>query len=377
MFLCNSQEMDEWYHIQNAEEIDSPSLVLYEDRLMHNLRLMLDMVGNDTTKLMPHIKTNKMPIVIKRMISLGILNFKASTIAEVEIAAEAGATSVLIAHQLVGPKIQRFGALIHKFPKTSFSTIVDNIASAQKLQEMGLKNNINITVYIDVNSGMNRSGVEVGAQLDQLLEQLSTYTSLSLKGLHVYDGHLRDPDFHRRKEIVESELKPVVDLFESLKLTSPDLQLICGGTPSFTSHLDEQNRISSPGTCVFWDWGYAEKLTEQDFKWAALLMTRVISKPTEGIVTIDLGHKAVAAENPIDQRVKFLNLSNYELLSQSEEHGVLQVDNWKDIQVGDVFYGVPYHICPTINLYDSVSVISEGKKVDSWGITARNRKISI
>ena len=40
----------------------------------------------------------------------------------------------------------------------------------------------------------------------------------------------------------------------------------------------------------------------------------------------DLGHKAIAAENPIDKRVNFLNLDQYSFVSQSEEHLVL--DGW-------------------------------------------------
>ena len=126
---------------------------------------------------------------------------------------------------------------------------------------------------------------------------------------------------------------------------------------------------------MLWDWGYGEKLTEQSFKYAALVVTRVISKPTEGIITVDMGHKSVSAENPIDKRVKFLNIDDYELLSQSEEHGVIKVKDWDKYKVGDVLYGIPYHICPSINLHDEVSVIENGKKVDTWEITARKRKL--
>ncbi len=366
-----------WYEIENIEEIDSPSVVLYEDRLMFNLYKMLEMVGGDTTKLMPHIKTNKMLEVIKRMLSLGIKNFKASTIAEAEMAAEAGAVSVLIAHQLVGPKIDRFISLIEKFPKTKFSTIVDNEVSAEILNDAGSKKNLAVNVFIDINNGMNRSGVQTGSKLDNLIIQINQFKNIIFKGLHVYDGHLRDSNFLVRKSKVENDFDEVNELFKSLKQKHIQLQLICGGTPTFTSHLTEDHRICSPGTCLFWDWGYGEKLTEQEFKSAALLVTRVISKPIKDIVTIDLGHKAVASENPIDRRVKFLNLDRYKLLSQSEEHGVLQVKNWDDIKVGDVFYGMPYHICPTINLYDEVSVIEKGRKTTSWEITARKRKISI
>lgn len=369
--------MKNWFDIENIEEVDSPSIVLYEDHLMYNLNQMIHMVGKNTSLLMPHIKTNKMPKVIERMISMEIKNFKASTIAEAEMAAGEGAEQVLIAHQLVGPKIQRFGLLITHFPNTEFSTLIDNIASAKKLNDEAFQRNIKINVFIDINNGMHRTGVELGTKFNKLIDELTLFKNLYFKGLHVYDGHLGDSDFKLRRQNIEREMMPVISLFNELKTKNPQLQIICGGTPSFTAHLEDSERISSPGTCLLWDWGYGEKLLEQDFKSAALLVTRVISKPKEGIITIDLGHKSVAAENPIDKRVKFLNLSDYELLSQSEEHGVLSVKNWENLKVGDVLYGIPYHICPTINLHDNVSVIVDGRKNEQWNITARARKISI
>lgn len=366
-----------WYSINNINEIDSPSLVLYEDRLEHNLQKLLDMVGGDTTKLMPHVKTSKMPEVIKRMVALGIKNFKASTIAEAEITAGAGAETILIAHQLVGPKINRLLKLIDNFPKTNFATILDNRESAQVLNGLAKEKNLVINFFIDINNGMDRSGIKIGNGLDKFISEIPSYKALAFKGLHVYDGHLRQPNFEERKDKVEEGFKHINTLFSKLKNQYPQIKLICGGTPTFTSHLSEEERICSPGTCVLWDWGYGEKLREQEFQYAALLITRVISKPTQGIVTIDLGHKAVAAENPIHQRVKFLNLDHYELMSQSEEHGVLRVKNWDELNVGDTLYGVPYHICPTVNLHDEVSVIKNHKKVTSWEITARKRKLEI
>jgi len=367
-----------WFEIEGIDSIDSPSIVLYEERLDNNLKKMLEMADNDASKLMPHVKTNKMPKVVRKMISLGITNFKASTIAEAEMAAGEGASSVLIAHQLVGPKIQRFADLCIQFPNTDFTTIVDNNLTLKKLHNEAHKKDIIIGFYIDINSGMNRSGIEIGSGLDILLNRIKEFKNLDFKGLHVYDGHLRNSDFADRKDQIEKDFIAVNSLFQKkLKLYNSDLKLISGGTPSFTTHLRDENRICSPGTCVLWDWGYSEKLVEQDFKFAALLISRVISKPTKGIITIDLGHKAVSAENSIDKRVRFLNISNYELLSQSEEHGVLKIEAWEKIQIGDVLYGLPYHICPTINLYDTVSVINDGKKIADWQITARQRKITI
>ncbi|MCL6267513.1 D-TA family PLP-dependent enzyme [Flagellimonas myxillae] len=364
-----------WFEINNIHTVDSPSIVVYKSNLQHNISQMINGVHGEMERLMPHIKTNKMPEVMKLLLASGISHFKASTIAEAEIAAEVGAHSVLIAHQLVGPKVDRFLALIQQFPDTQFSTIVDAKETAKLLNNNAAAAGVKARVYIDINNGMNRSGIELGEGLKQLVQTITNCGSLHFMGLHVYDGHLRDVDFLVRNRKIEDGLVDITLFFETLKNENPDLKMVCGGTPSFTSHLLNQNRITSPGTCVLWDWGYSEKLQEQDFKFAALVVTRIISKPTEGIITVDMGHKSVAPENPVDKRIKFLNLEQYELLSQSEEHGVIKVQHWDELQIGDVLYGVPYHICPTINLHDEVSVIEEGQKVGAWEITARKRKL--
>ncbi len=364
-----------WYQIKNIETVDSPSVVVYKEHLQFNIREMLSKVGGNSQRLMPHVKTNKMPRVMQLLLDASITKFKSSTISEAEIAAEAGAKSVLIAHQLVGPKVDRFLSLISHFPNTSFSTIVDCMDTADFLNEKASSLGMQLKIYLDINNGMNRSGICVGNDLSELVKFVIDAKALNFSGFHVYDGHLRDTDFSIRNEKIENGFLEVSQLFETLKEVHPKIEMICGGTPSFTSHLLKKSRITSPGTCVFWDWGYSEKLQEQNFKYAAVLVTRIISKPTEGIVTVDLGHKSVAPENPIDKRVRFLNLDNYELLSQSEEHGVIKVENWKELKVGDILYGIPYHICPTINLHDEVSVIENGQKVDVWEITARKRRI--
>jgi D-serine deaminase-like pyridoxal phosphate-dependent protein len=118
-------------------------------------------------------------------------------------------------------------------------------------------------------------------------------------------------------------------------------------------------------------------LPEQPFEFAAVLMTRIISKPAPGLITTDLGHKSVAAENPISKRIFFLNLSDYEVRSQSEEHLVVEVKDWENLHVGDVLYGVPYHICPTVALYDEAAVVENGNVVDKWNVVARKKKITV
>lgn len=366
-----------WFQIHHIDKIDSPSLVLYKDRVEANVTAMVDLVQGDTSRLMPHVKTHKMPEMIKLQLSRGINRFKASTLAEAEMVAMAGGEFVLIAHQLVGPKISRYFQLVSGYPETHFTILIDDPSVLQLFNSRAIEASMVLDCYIDINSGMNRSGIQEEDQLVALIADFEAVPNLNLAGFHIYDGHIRDKEFSTRRRRIAMEIDKIDTLFNRLSTDYPKLELITGGTPSFTTHAGVTSRICSPGTCVFWDWGYGEKLLEQPFQHAALVVTRVISKPTKGIVTVDLGHKSVSAENPIDKRVKFLNLKDYELLSQSEEHGVIQVKDWDGIKVGDVLYGLPYHICPTVNLYDKATLIENGRIIDTWNVLARKRKITI
>jgi D-serine deaminase-like pyridoxal phosphate-dependent protein len=64
-------------------------------------------------------------------------------------------------------------------------------------------------------------------------------------------------------------------------------------------------------------------------------------------------------------------------ISQSEEHLVADAGKDHHYKVGDVLYGLPYHICPTIALYDISVVVENYKVIGEWKNIARDRKIII
>ena len=64
-----------WFEIENVNELDSPSLVVFVERVKHNIQLAIEMIG-DVNRLRPHIKTNKSPDVAKLMLEAGITKFK-------------------------------------------------------------------------------------------------------------------------------------------------------------------------------------------------------------------------------------------------------------------------------------------------------------
>lgn len=113
-----------------------------------------------------------------------------------------------------------------------------------------------------------------------------------------------------------------------------------------------------------------------DFLHAAVLLTRIISKPSNGLICLDLGHKAVASEMP-QPRIFIPAMTNYTIIGHSEEHMVIQTSKEEKLNVGDHIYCIPWHICPTVDRYDTVSVVRKMKVTEEWNVVARKRNISL
>ena len=369
--------MPEWYELKDPDELDSPALIIFPDRVKENIRILVSMI-DDVNRLRPHIKTNKSLEACQLMIEAGIRKFKAATISEAEMLAISGATDVLLAYQPVGPKLSRFIDLIQLYPAVKFSCLVDNNHSADRMDKAFRMNNIRVPVFIDLNVGMNRTGIRPGPEAIQLYSDWIHAAGIQPVGLHVYDGHIRSVDFDQRKKECDESFATVMKIKEDLvEKMLPEPVIIAGGTPTFSIHCKRKSIECSPGTFIYWDKGYQDLCKEQTFLPAALVVTRVISAPDTNRICLDLGHKSIASENEITRRVHFLNAMGTEAIGHSEEHLVLHVPAGHNYKPGDIFYGLPFHICPTVALHERAFLIGDGHVVGEWRNIARDRKISV
>jgi len=352
--------------MRNFDTFESPGLIVYPDRVKRNIAKAIEMVDGDASRLRPHIKTHKTKEVNDLLLEAGITKFKCATIAEAELLALSEAPDVLISMQLIGPNITRLVELVNHYPKTSFSSLLDDAQAASELslQFKGYK----AGVYVDLNMGMNRTGISPDKALD-LIQQINSLPNLNFKGLHAYDGHIRDKEYEDRKDHVDQDFTSFYELIDKLDISA--LELVVSGTPSFLVHHKNLQFTCSPGTYVFFDAGYAALFPENTFEFAVEIIARIISKPTRSTICLDLGHKSVAAENPIENRVRFIDRPNWILMSQSEEHGIVEVGDSSNYEIGEIVRMIPYHICPTVNLHSHLQVIDGGL----WEVKARNRRI--
>jgi D-serine deaminase-like pyridoxal phosphate-dependent protein len=212
----------------------------------------------------------------------------------------------------------------------------------------------------------------------QLYNTCSTLPGIEPIGLQAYDGHIRHTDFTARTAACNEAFSVVEKIKNELEKTGlPTPIIIAGGSPTFPIHAQRPNVKCSPGTFIYWDKGYSDACPEQEFLPAAVLVTRVISLPSANRVCTDLGHKSVAAENELSKRVFFLNASDLTPVGQSEEHLVLEAPEGHGYRVGDVLYVLPYHICPTVALYEKVFTVENGRLTGEWKNVARDRKITV
>ncbi|WP_198674168.1 D-TA family PLP-dependent enzyme [Chitinophaga alhagiae] len=368
-----------WYSLKDPGSTDSPALLLYPDRIASNIVSMISIAGNPG-RLVPHVKTHKMSFLVKMQLEKGIRNFKCATIPEAEMLAQTGVDRVLLAYQLNEEKAARLLRLSERFNSIQFASLVDNLQSARMLNDLSKRNGLTANVYLDIDNGMHRTGFPVDGDVAALYQSLTCLSNIRVLGLHVYDGHIVDTAWWEREAHCNEAFVPVENAVEKIMeagMSAPEI--VAGGSPTFPFHARRGPVLCSPGTPLLWDMGYKLLLPDMPFLHAAVLLTRIISKPREGTVTTDLGYKSVSSENTIDKRVFFLNLNNYTVLSQDEEHLVVKVgnDDWAALKVGDVLYAVPFHICPTVSLYERTQVVLHKEIVCQWEVEARNRIVTI
>lgn len=388
---------DGWWRIANADEIASPALLIYPDRAEDNVRRMVQIAGS-ADRLTPHVKTHKLGALIEAHVRHGIGRFKCATIAEAEMTAEAGAKDVLLAYQPVGPSVARLIALASQYPATRFSVIADDESAIRVIGAAAAADGREVPVLVDLDVGMHRTGVAPGGAR-ALYRALARIKGVVAGGLHAYDGHIRDKDITTRTARSDVAFAAVESLKRDLEAEGLRVpRVIAGGSPTFPVHARRAGVELSPGTTVLWDASYGTDLPDLPFLPSAMLLTRVVSKPGGQRVCLDLGHKAVASENP-HPRVMLINpvtggtpatgaagessralrlpLLEAAFVGHSEEHLVLETPDAARLRVGDVLYGMPWHVCPTVALHSEAVIVRDGRAVDRWPIRARARRLTV
>jgi D-serine deaminase-like pyridoxal phosphate-dependent protein len=366
------------YRVAGMDEVLTPALVIYPEIVASNLQRTLALLDGDGGRWRVHIKTAKLGYTLRMLVERGIRNFKCATTLELLTACECGAEDVLFAYPSMGANARRVQELAAQFPRVRVSVLAEN--EDQVRQWRGSR----VGVFVDINPGMNRTGVEQNA-VDETVSLAGAIGSAGLKfcGLHYYDGHLGGLAFEERAQVAHrgyDALLKIVSAIENGGMQVPEV--ITAGTPSFPAALSYAgfrgqsfvHRVS-PGTIVYCDaTSLAQLPTEYGYRPAALVVARVVSRPRAGTVTCDAGHKTVSADAGVPT-CAVLGHPEVTPLSPSEEHLPFSVaDGGREPQVGDILYLLPRHVCPTVNNFDCALLAKRGQIEAVEKVSARGRE---
>lgn len=368
--ICNDN-----YKISETDQIYTPQIVMYPEIINYNTDLVIKECGG-TERIWAHVKTFKCAEVLDILMKKGIRRFKCATIGETEMCAMRKAPVILTAYPLVGPNIERFVKLITTYPESEFWAIGDNEASVRALGECAVKNGTSIKLLLDINIGMDRTGVSFQDALS-LYKKFSEIPGIVMAGIHCFSGNFKITDTAKRQEAVDATIDSIIELKKSITDSGLHAEaVVLSGTPVMRCYSKIPEAFICPGTAYISDMQYYQTFLDFDFLPAAAILTRVISTPKPGIFTLDLGYKAIAAD-PKGVRGTILGYEDATVMFQCEEHWTWRTEKPNPPQVGDLLYVIPTHVCPSLTCYPTCLIAEHGEVTGEWEVTARNRKITI
>ena len=360
-----------WYNVHDENKIITPGLLISPEKIKDNIKAMIQISGT-ANRLWPHIKTYKMKPIIELQKDYDINRFKCATLGEVELLCKAEVGHILLAIQPTEKKLDAFLSLQKKYPKIQFSTLLDNNKSLSLFDRIATQKKQTLKVWIDLNIGMNRTGIIPKKNGFKLYRNIKESQLIRFIGLHAYDGHIRSKSEIKRKKDSDNAFLSVLYLKEKIENhNKKSIDIIAGGSLTFLPHSERKNVFLSPGTTLLWDVISNKLWPESPFQIAAVVATRVISKPNKDILCLDLGHKAIAPEMPLPRAI-LIGLEEADHIGQSEEHLVIKTKEALKYDVGDIIYALPKHICPTVVKYNQSQLIKNKELIGYWDIQARD-----
>ena len=369
---------DERYRVLAEQEVLTPALLVYPQKVALNVSRTLHLLGGDPNRWRVHIKTAKLGYTLRMLVENGVRNFKCATTLELWIGCQNGAEDILLAYPVMGANARRASEIARQFPRVRISTLAENEGQVNQWR------NSSVGIFIDINPGMNRTGVPQGDTSAVIaLARKILDSGIDFRGLHYYDGQfggIGEPERTRAAQAGYASLLALISKLERNHIKVPEV--VTAGTPTFPSSLDYKpfnnqeflHRVS-PGTIVYCDaTSLAQLPPSYGYAPSVLVLSRIVSQPRKGIVTCDAGHKAVSADAGIPTCL-VVGHSDLTPLSPSEEHLPMECKQTEP-RVGDPLYLLPRHVCPTVNNFDTALLVRDGIIQSEEPVSARGHEKS-
>jgi D-serine deaminase-like pyridoxal phosphate-dependent protein len=362
----------------DSDRLLTPALAIYPDLVVRNIQAILRLLGGDTNRWRPHLKTVKIAVIMRSLLEANVTKAKCATTRELLVACQTGFQDVLIAFPPPARTAERVCEIARAFPAVRVSALLE--APEQIASWTGTP----VGVFVDINPGMDRTGIEQGRTSDIVeLVQHARRAGLSVRGLHFYDGHATEPDLEERIRSAHKRYDALVGIMRAIERSGIAVpEVITSGTPAIPAALSYkpfENKSKfcqiSPGTVVYNDLSSLKQLpAEYGLVPAALIISRVVSHPRSGIVTCDAGHKALSVDSGVPN-CAVLGEPAFIPQRPSEEHLPIAIPEGRvPPPLGSLLYLVPKHVCPTVNNANYALLVENGCVSSVADVTARGHE---
>ena len=359
--------------------LNTPALVLDLDMLDRNIAEMASFAKAHNVNLRPHSKTHKSADIARRQMEAGALGVCCAKLGEAEALGEAGIQSLHITSPVVTPQaIQRLVELNAKV--SDLMLVVDHPANAEALAAAAAKAGKPLTVIVDIDPGIHRTGTASPEATVELVQKVANFRSLTYAGVQFYCGsHQHIVDFKERTAQIKERTEYLQGILAKLEAAGLKPGIVTGSGTG-THYIDAKLGVFTElqvGSYVFMDHDYnvcdLRGLDKPTFEQALQIDSRAVSANRPGMVTVDAGLKAMATEKGPPMILKGAAPGATTRFMGDEHLAVIAPKGQEAPRLGEQVVLIPPHCDPTVNLYESYHVVKGDTLVEIWPVTARGR----
>lgn len=364
--------------LPDTSSIDTPQLIVSEEILQRNIAEMASFARSVNVQLRPHIKTHKSLEIARLQIAAGAIGISCAKVGEAEVMVnQGGIDDVLLAYPIVGAlKYDRIVALMEK---ARIAVAVDSSEAIDTIARAMTRHERSIDIYLEVNTGQNRSGVMWGDEAVKFAQQIDKHPNLKLAGIMTHEGHVAFVDIDQITAEAQAAGEKMVQTAEMIRSHGIKLPTVSVGSTPAARLTPAVSGITEmrPGTYVFNDnslFRFGDQWGVDDC--AARFVATVVSRTADDRCVIDAGAKTLALDPSKSHEGHGYIVGHPDVIitKLSEEHGVCQLPvGVEGFNVGDTVEVIPNHVCPTINLMDQMAIVRDGKVIDYWKVAARGK----
>jgi D-serine deaminase-like pyridoxal phosphate-dependent protein len=345
-----------------AADIDTPALVIDLDAMERNLATMAAFAAKHGVRLRPHAKMHKSATLAKLQMAHGAVGVCVQKTSEAEALAALGVNNIYISNEVVSPfKLKRVAALARELESLGgqLAIAVDGLEGVRRLAQAMQGQHSVIRVFIEIDVGHGRCGLQPGAAAVPLAEEIARHAALRFGGLQAYHGraqHFRT--VAERREGIAQVIAHVQATKAALQAAGFAVPLVTGaGTGTFS--LETASGVYGElqaGSYLFMDRDYASNELDPDqpvFEHALFVKSQVMSV-CAGHAVVDAGHKSHA----IDSGLPAVHGLALDYANGGDEHGILRGALLPAI--GETVWLIPGHCDPTVNLHEHLLGVRGG-----------------